>query len=422
MYVMKNLPKTKKEDEQVLLRLKERKPVTIPIFVTIVFVTIGLLANIFLSPRTVITNTRSKAAEDAAIFTLYPTAPSMPPNSTVGLMVDAKTHKIGFIMTEFTFDPTKIHLASDITVNDKFQTVLEKSTPDDANATGKIDIAMVLFDPTTSDTPPDAPTGVFEVARMTFQTRTEAVNDDTSLEMVPYATQIGDMENTNALLPFLTTRVNFSLNPVVPSLTPTPAISETPVPPSPTSDDNNSSESATIIPSINIPQPTATNPPQPTITLVPTVASSPTPTPILVIPTNEPTQTPTPMSNPTATSMINPTPTPVSPGQSRPIHPGRRPTPTPKSSIGRFGSYIPLSPTPKLPSTVNLNTSELPTLQILGDLDRNGCTNAWDMMILLRQIAIFTRDPRYDLNNDQKVNTLDLIPFFKYLGFGCRRK
>lgn len=106
-------------------------------------------------------------------FSFAPSSASLPPNQTLDLRLDAATNRIGFVHVELTFDQTKVNLANEITVTNALKTVVTKTTRDQANATGRVVVAAGI-DPADI---PNAPTGVFSFASLSFMTVSTVQND-----------------------------------------------------------------------------------------------------------------------------------------------------------------------------------------------------------------------------------------------------
>lgn len=100
----------------------------------------------------------TEAAVDPVDLYFSPENQNLPPNATFSVMLDARTNKIGFVDVQFTFDTTKVRLASEITTTSQLATVVQKTSMSQANSTGQVDIVLGL----SPGSP--APTGVFEVA------------------------------------------------------------------------------------------------------------------------------------------------------------------------------------------------------------------------------------------------------------------
>jgi hypothetical protein len=177
------------------------------------------------------TDIRSKANEDTLSLTVQPSSTTMPPDGNVDIILDAKTYYVGLVNIRLAFDKSKINLATDIVVSDKFQTVTTKSTPDQANADGKISIDLT-YDPNASGNPA-TPSGVITIAKLKFKTVTSSATS-TYLDFAN-DTQLSTFGNADTTLSVTAESGAFILNPTA-SVTPEASITPTGSP-SPTAED-----------------------------------------------------------------------------------------------------------------------------------------------------------------------------------------
>ena len=108
---------------------------------------------------------------------------------SVQLMLDAKSNQIGFTHVELTFDTSKIKLNSEIQTTDKLKTVIQKTSKANANASGRVVIALGLA---TQDRG-NPPTGVFDLGTLVFKSNTSSPNQSTSVVIDNGKVQIVDM-------------------------------------------------------------------------------------------------------------------------------------------------------------------------------------------------------------------------------------
>jgi hypothetical protein len=170
-----------------------------------------------------------KAAISDPHLYIIPETTSMPPNTTFKLMMDAKTHQIGFVRAVLTFDRTKINLSSEITTTATLNQVDSNNNPfiiktsrTDANNTGKIVLVLGLKPNTT------APTGNFELAQLPFTAVTTTSNTSTAIAFDAADIQLVNLTTTQ--LPFTSTASTLTLNATGPTatsapITPTPTLS-----------------------------------------------------------------------------------------------------------------------------------------------------------------------------------------------------
>jgi hypothetical protein len=166
---------------------------------------------------------------------LAPETSSMPPNITYQLMMDAKTHQIGFVRAVLTFDRTRINLASEITTTASLNQVDSNNNPwiirtsrTDANNSGKIILVLGLKPNST------APTGNFELAKLPFTAVTTTSNLSTAINFDSADIQLVNLSVNQ--LAFTSKSASITLNPSGPTNTPAPNPTATPTPsgPSPT--------------------------------------------------------------------------------------------------------------------------------------------------------------------------------------------
>src|SRR3989338_1744337 len=151
-------------------------------------------------------NLRSKALGEAVDILMLPDNVNLPPNGILSLTLNAKTNHIGFARVPITFDPQKIKLVSDINLASSLSIIVEKTTVDEANRTGKIILTAGLgyFDRSNS------PTGVFELAKLEFTSVSTTPNDSTTVSIDTNGTQIVEM--STAILPTNPQSVTLKLN------------------------------------------------------------------------------------------------------------------------------------------------------------------------------------------------------------------
>lgn len=103
------------------------------------------------------------AGETVNLF-FWPAEVQLQEKTVTELKLDAKNNKIAFVRAEISFDPSRIKLASEISLNDKLKLPIEVSPMEAANSTGK---AIIVAGLATSDRD-NPPTGQFGVATMTW--------------------------------------------------------------------------------------------------------------------------------------------------------------------------------------------------------------------------------------------------------------
>ena len=124
------------------------------------------------------------------VLSFSPGQVNLPPDSTVKIMADSGTKKVGFTRTVFTFDPAKINLASEITAtNPNLSTPVEKTSMAVANQQGK---AVIVVASSPSDIPPG---GVFELASFTIKAISTVANDTATINFLTSDMQYIDEAN-----------------------------------------------------------------------------------------------------------------------------------------------------------------------------------------------------------------------------------
>ncbi len=241
------------------------------------------------------TSYSTKAAETYDVR-FSPASAVLPPDRVVSVSINSATVGVGFAQLDINFDPSKVNLAGEITTSTALKTVVQKTSMQVANSTGKITVVLGL----STDDRANPPTGVFEIFNFPITVVTNQVNQTASFTVDPATSEIRGVNNENVL--FAQAVLALQLNP---QATPTPRPTATPTP------------RTTAIPTIqptSKPRPVPTVPgggmPMPTVTPIrlPTATPTPIPTPTA---TPRPTATPTPMPTPTPlpTPTLQPTPT-----------------------------------------------------------------------------------------------------------------
>lgn len=195
-----------------------------------------------------------------------PAQQNLPPNSNFKVMANLRTNQVGFMRLEFTFDNSKVNLASEVTVTSKLATVVQKTSMSEANTTGNV-VVVAALSPTDRGNPL---TGVEELANFNVAATSSQANLATTLSAVDSGLQFIDMESN--VLPFTTQSASLILNASVPTSTGVPTSTVSP--------------SAT---STTAPSATNTLTPSATSTLTPTSQPSSTTTPVATntgLPTN----------------------------------------------------------------------------------------------------------------------------------------
>ncbi|KKU38202.1 MAG: hypothetical protein UX52_C0009G0009 [Candidatus Amesbacteria bacterium GW2011_GWA1_46_35] len=198
------------------------------------------------NPRGATLTLNSGGGTGARVFS-SPASATLPPNKTLGIMVDSGVEKVGFAQVEFTFNTAKVRLASEVQITGPLTTVLAKTTRAQANSTGRVRIALGLPLVQLPNPTPVPPSGSFEIARVTLTSASSTNNDSAGLDFDTGQLQVVTVGER--VLSVLATGTALSLNPVASTPTPTPRPTPTPTP---------------------TPRPTPTPTPRPTPTPTPT--------------------------------------------------------------------------------------------------------------------------------------------------------
>jgi hypothetical protein len=160
------------------------------------------------------------AANYTAIVSFQPVSLSLPSANSVGIWVNSAS-AVGFVSLEFDFDPTKVKLAKDITLTSTTLTTnIKVSLASEANTTGKVYITLGL----DTDKIASAPTGMFQVASVTFDKVATGSNVATNVTFNTAGMQIVAMDQS--IFTLTATPLALTINPVTP--TPTPTSSSSP--------------------------------------------------------------------------------------------------------------------------------------------------------------------------------------------------
>lgn len=229
---------------------------TIVIIVFIFLIGVGVL---FLNRYYLATKGNVLAISVPAIISVIPNQGSLPPDIPVNIAVDVKTNKLAFTRTVILFDQTKVNMTTDASVNPAFGTVISKSTPEEANTSGKI-IVVAAVSPNTI-----VPDGIINnFVTFTLSPISVIANDTVQVTFDINDMQFIESEGVSEI-PITSTGASYTINPVTPVPSPTPSPSPSPSPspiptptPSPTLPPTPTPTSFvdTTPPSVNVTDPT----------------------------------------------------------------------------------------------------------------------------------------------------------------------
>jgi hypothetical protein len=195
----------------------------------------------------------SQAANATVSFS--PSTMNMPPNTSPGVVVNSGSAQIAFARVDISFDTTKVNLSNEINVTGPLKAVIGKTAMATANSTGKIAVVVALCN--GIDIPcspsPTAPSGTFELFKLPL-TSVTGQTTSTSLTYDVSTMQLVDTNQANVTLS--TTNGTINLNPV--SATNTNAPTATNRPSTTNAPTSTNAPTATRVPTFT-PQPTNSN-------------------------------------------------------------------------------------------------------------------------------------------------------------------
>jgi hypothetical protein len=144
----------------------------------------------------------SRAANAELLFTS--TRISLPPNASPGVVVNTGSAQIAFARVELTFDQTKVNLSDEIQMTGPLQVVIGKTSRANANSTGKVVVVMALCNGidipcAPSSGAPTAPSGTFELFKVPL-TAVTTQSGETTLQYDTATMQLVDTNQTNVTL------------------------------------------------------------------------------------------------------------------------------------------------------------------------------------------------------------------------------
>lgn len=107
----------------------------------------------------------SRATEPTVQLTFSPNSGTLPPDKSLAIVIEAGLEKISGAHIEFTFDPTHVQLAEEVQIVGALTQVFVKTTVAEANATGRVKLAVGL----PLGQAGYGPSGNIEIARVTFR-------------------------------------------------------------------------------------------------------------------------------------------------------------------------------------------------------------------------------------------------------------
>src|SRR3989344_3221234 len=165
-----------------------------------ILVTIAL--NVYLV--LVVTKLGIKAAISTVEYYFEPENATIPPETSLKLMLIPQSQGISFVRANIFFDPAIVKLTSEVTVNtEEFNIVVPTTTLAESNSTGNIEIALYQK--------PDLPalTQTFEVARFSLSSNDPNIGGETDISIIDEDSQIVD--NNLNVLPFTVRYANIKV-------------------------------------------------------------------------------------------------------------------------------------------------------------------------------------------------------------------
>jgi hypothetical protein len=211
-----------------------------------------------------------QAATHQASFSFQLSSWTLPPQNTFGVWINSDS-PIGYADVELSFNPSLVKMTKEVAIKDKLTRKINITSMSEANTTGKISI-LVGLDPANKS---NAPSGVFQIADVTFDANTTNPNILTSINyLIPSMQVVSTDQSTMSLI---AAGIDLTVNPATPkptivptttpTLTPTPTI--TPKPTTPTPKPTQATPTPTVVPT-SVPS----IPPQQNLLLTGTVRSS----------------------------------------------------------------------------------------------------------------------------------------------------
>ena len=189
MQQMKNSLSEKKAKLQEIKH--QLPPAIVQKFMLLAIVLLALPMSVLLIQRR--TELALKAQEQ--LVRLY-FSPSQIPDSSdmfMRVMADAQINQLSFARIVMTFDPTKLSLSQELQTTGLLKTSVAKTSMQEANNTGRIVIVLGL-DPGDRNSPP---TALFELAQLTFSSKTTQSNQTTYLNFDNPDMQMVDIQAAN---------------------------------------------------------------------------------------------------------------------------------------------------------------------------------------------------------------------------------
>lgn len=149
-----------------------------------------------------------KAQEQLVRLYISPAQTQNPSEIFMRVMADAQSNQVTFSRVVLTFDPGVLALSQEVQTSTLFKTVVQKTSMQEANTTGRVTIVLGL-DPGNRTTPP---TALFELLELTLASKTTQPNVATYLNFDASDMQIVDMQTTS--LNFSGENATIVLNPI----------------------------------------------------------------------------------------------------------------------------------------------------------------------------------------------------------------
>lgn len=135
-------------------------------------------------------DTRSRASSNTVSLSVLPSTVLLNPEGTVDIVLQSGSTPIGFVAFTVTFDSSRVQVQQDITTPRGLPAILKKTSLEEANRTGKIQIIQALFDPSLMKAPPEPPVGLIKLAQFHFKETGTKSTSNIPLSFVKSSVQV----------------------------------------------------------------------------------------------------------------------------------------------------------------------------------------------------------------------------------------
>ena len=163
---------------------------------------------VFIIPKSTTHDVLATTTSSPALLALSPKSNVVPPEAATTLVVSLGAERTAFIHADLVFDKSKLKLSKDISISQSpLSRVIKLSTASEANASGKITIALAL-DPSQTLNPPS---GTFNLATIYWEPNSTDSDLTANVNFLDFYVRV---VNTNSeLFTTSTADATFSINP-----------------------------------------------------------------------------------------------------------------------------------------------------------------------------------------------------------------